>query len=62
MNSTINKIFYTCCSESLFLRYKKISKKAIKVGVFLQWAYIYIYFLYIYFLGMMTASEKLKYD
>ena len=36
MNSTINKTFYTCSTESLFLRYKKISKKAIKLGSFLQ--------------------------
>ena len=32
MNSTINKTFYTCSTESLFLRYKKISKKAVKLG------------------------------
>ena len=25
-NSTINKTFYTCYTESLFLRYKKISR------------------------------------
>ena len=36
MNSTINKTFYTCSTESLFLRYKKISKKAVKLGSFLQ--------------------------
>ena len=29
-NSTINKSFYTCYTESLFLRYKKISKNAAK--------------------------------
>ena len=32
----MNKTFYTCSAESLFLRYKKISKKAIKLGSFLQ--------------------------
>ena len=31
MNST-TKTFYTCYTESLFLRYKKISKKAFKLG------------------------------
>ena len=36
INSTINKTFYTCSTESLFLRYKKIPKKAIKLGSFLQ--------------------------
>ena len=35
MNSTINKTFYACSTESLFLRYKKISKKAVKLGSFL---------------------------
>ena len=38
MNSTINKTFYTCSAESLFLRYKKISKKALKLGNFLQYS------------------------
>ena len=32
MNSTINKTFYTCSTESLFLRYVKVSKKAVKIG------------------------------
>ena len=36
MNSTINKTFYTCSTKSLFLRYKKTSKKAVKIGGFLQ--------------------------
>ena len=36
MNSTINKTFYACSIESLFLRYKNISKKAVKLGSFLQ--------------------------
>ena len=36
MNTTINKTFYTCSTEWLFLRYKKISKKAVKIGGFLQ--------------------------
>ena len=36
MNSTINKTFCTCSTESLFLRYKQISKKAVKLGSFFQ--------------------------
>ena len=36
MNNTINKSFYRCSTESLFLSYKKISKKAVKIGGFLQ--------------------------
>ena len=36
MNSTINKTLYTCSTESLVLRYKKNSKKAVKLGSFLQ--------------------------
>ena len=36
MNSTINKKFYTCSTELLFLGYKKISKKALKFGSFFQ--------------------------
>ena len=36
MNSIINKTFYTCSTESLFLRYKKISKKAVKLDSFPQ--------------------------
>ena len=36
MNSTINITFYACSTESLLLRYKKISKKAVKIGSFLQ--------------------------
>ena len=38
MNSTTNKTFYICFTESFFLRYKKISKKAMKLGSFLQWS------------------------
>ena len=34
--SAIKKTFYACSMESLFLRYKKISKKAVKLGSFLQ--------------------------
>ena len=34
MNSTINKTFCTCSTESLFLKYKQISKKAVKIGSF----------------------------
>ena len=36
MNSTINKTYYTCSTESLFLRFKKVSKKGVKLGSFLQ--------------------------
>ena len=36
MNSTINKTFYICSTKSLFLRHKKISEKAAKLGSFLQ--------------------------
>ena len=36
MNRKINKTFYACSSESMFLRYIKISKKASKIGSFLQ--------------------------
>ena len=32
----INKTFYACSIESLFLRYEKFFKKAVKVGGFLQ--------------------------
>ena len=38
MNSTINKTVYICSTESLFLRYKKISKKAVRLGSFLQYS------------------------
>ena len=36
MNSKLSKTFYACFTESLFLRYNKISKKAVKIGGFLQ--------------------------
>ena len=36
LDSTFNKTFYTCLAELLFLRYKQISKKAVKLGSFLQ--------------------------
>ena len=36
MNSTVNKTFYTYSTNSLFLRSKEISKKAVKLGSFLQ--------------------------
>ena len=36
MNTTANKMFYACSAESLFSRYKKISKKAVMSGSFLQ--------------------------
>ena len=42
MNSTINKTFYTCFTEPLFLTYKNISKKAVKLGSFLQCS-VYIF-------------------
>ena len=40
MNGTINKTFYTC-TEFMFLRYKKIFKKALKLGSFSNVQYIY---------------------
>ena len=36
MNGTINKTFYTGSTKSLFLRYKKIPMKVVKLGSFLQ--------------------------
>ena len=42
MNSTVNKID-TCSIELLFLSYKKISKKAVKLGRFYQcWVDIFL--------------------
>ena len=38
MNSTFNKTFYTCSTESLLLRYKQISMKVVKLGSFLQFS------------------------
>ena len=38
MNNTINQTFYTYSTESLFLRYKKIYKKAVKLGSFLKYS------------------------
>ena len=35
MNSTLEQ-FYPCSTESLFLRHKKIFKKAMKISGFLQ--------------------------
>ena len=35
MNNTINKAFYTCSTESLFLRYNKMVRKIVKIGTFL---------------------------
>ena len=49
MNSPINKTFYTCSTESLLLRYKKISKKALNLGSV----------QYIYFYDIMGVSENL---
>ena len=50
MNSTISKAFYTCSTELLFSRYKKISKEAVKIGGFLQYS-VHIF--------LMAVSEKL---
>ena len=36
MNSTITKTFYIRSTKSLFLWYKKISKKDVKIGGFFQ--------------------------
>ena len=36
INSTYNKNFYKCSTELLFLSYKTICKKAVKLGSFLQ--------------------------
>ena len=36
MNGLISKTFYTCSTQSLFLRYEKNSKKAVKLGSFLN--------------------------
>ena len=36
INSTINKTFCTSSTESLFSRYKQISKKAVKLGSFFE--------------------------
>ena len=41
MNSTINKTLYTCSIELLFIRHKKIPKKVVKLGSFLNVQYIY---------------------
>ena len=42
MNSTVNKNFYACSTKSLFLRYARISKKAVKLGSFFNAQYIYL--------------------
>ena len=45
MNITINKTFYTSSTESLLLRSKKISKKGVKLGSFLQCSiHIFLWF------------------
>ena len=36
MNSAINKTFCTCSTESLYLRYKKVFKKGVKISDFFQ--------------------------
>ena len=48
MISIINKAFYACSTEPLFLSYKKTSKKAVKIGGFPQCS-----------AHVMAASEKL---
>ena len=43
MSSTINKIFYTWSTESLFSGYKKIAMKAAKIGGFVPcWVHIFL--------------------
>ena len=43
MNSTITETFYTFSTESLFLRYKKIPEKPVKIGGYLQcWTHIFL--------------------
>ena len=51
MNSTISKTFYTCSKKSLFLKYKKVSKEAVKLGSFLHFS--------VHISDMIAASEKL---
>ena len=41
MNSTINKTFYTSSTKSLFLSYKKMFEKAVKLVVFFNVQYMY---------------------
>ena len=36
INDKINKTFYTCFTDLLFLMYEKIFKKAVKLGSFIQ--------------------------
>ena len=36
LDSTINKTFNTCSTESLFLKYNEISEQTEKIGGFLQ--------------------------
>ena len=55
MNSTISKTFNACSTESLFLRYNKNSKNAVKIGGF---QYTNMFSIYISTCGMMAASEK----
>ena len=65
MNSRISKSFYTCSTKSLLLTYKKISKKAVKLGSFLQckvqWTMndIFFYKIYIfYFINFKGIQYK----
>ena len=48
LNSTINKSCYTCSTDSMFLRSKKTSEKAVRLGSFFS-----------IFLAHDAASEKL---
>ena len=52
MNNTMSKAFYTSSTEPLFSRNKKMSKRAVKIGGFLQCS-VHI------FLGYMATTEKL---
>ena len=38
MTSTINNAIYICFRESLFFRYKKVSRKAVNIVGFLQFS------------------------
>ena len=49
MNTTIHETFCTCSTESMFLRYKQISKKAVNLGSFFNVQCIYF----------LEASKKL---
>ena len=42
MSGTIDKTFFKCSAEWLFLKYKKISKKAFKLGSLFNAQYIHL--------------------